>query len=94
LRTKVTNFLIMNEIERDFIKKINQLTRKSSFYQRFNERRYSHVKGYIDHDDVIFLIARLLTSYQCYDADIFEMDFTHRTSLIILDQALSTGQKL
>ena len=81
----------MNEIERDFIKKINQLTRKSSFYQRFNERRYSHVKGYIDHDDVIFLIARLLTSYQCYDADIFEMDFTHRTSLIILDQAYQKG---
>jgi len=36
-------------------------------------------------------MARLLTSYQCYDADIFEMDFTHRTSLIILDRAYQKG---
>ena len=36
-------------------------------------------------------MARLLTSYQCYDADIFEMDFTHRTSLIIVDRAYQKG---
>lgn len=81
----------MNETERHFIKKINQLTRKSPFYQRFNECRYSHVKGYIDHDDITFSMARSLTGYQFYDADLFETDFTHRNSLIILDRAYQKG---
>jgi hypothetical protein len=82
----------MTEVsQRDFIKKINQLTRQSPFYYRFNECRYSHVKGYIDHDDVMFSMARSLTSYQCYNTDLFETDFTHRTSLIILDRAYQKG---
>jgi hypothetical protein len=78
-------------IDREFAKKINQLTRQSPFYQKFNERRYSHLKGYIEHDDVMFFLARLMTTYQYYPHSIFDEDFTHKTSIITVDRAYREG---
>ncbi|MEG3440182.1 hypothetical protein V0288_23835 [Pannus brasiliensis CCIBt3594] len=77
--------------DREIAKKLNQLTRQSPFYKKFNERRYGHVKGYIEHEEVMFALARTMTGYQYYDSSIFERDFTHKTSIITLDRAYREG---
>jgi hypothetical protein len=77
--------------EREIAKKINQLTRESPFYRKFNERRYNHLKGYIEHDDIMFSLARMMTAYQYYPRTLFDEDFTHKTSIITLDRAYREG---
>jgi hypothetical protein len=77
--------------DREITKQINQMTRESPYYEKFNERRYSHPKGYVEYENVVFNLARLLMSYQIYDGSLFETDFTHKTSVIILNQAYQKG---
>ena len=73
--------------DREITKQINQMTRQSPFYDKFNQRLYRNPKGYIEYETVTFQMARLLFSYQLYDGNFFEQDFTHRNSLVILNQA-------
>lgn len=77
--------------DRGITKQINQMTRESPYYEKFNERRYYNPKGYVEYETVVFNLARLLTSYQIYDGSFFETDFTHKTSVIILNQAYQKG---
>ncbi|MEA5536790.1 hypothetical protein [Crocosphaera sp. XPORK-15E] len=83
----------MTNDEREMAKQINQLTRQSPFYDKFNQLRYKSPKGFIDYDTVTFESARLLTSYQFYEPSFFDQDFTHKNSLIILNQAYLMGFK-
>jgi len=77
--------------DREATKKINQITRSSPFYEKFSQPRYKHLKGYPDHDQITFDLARMLTSYQFYDPSFFDADFTHKSSLINVHQAYLQG---
>lgn len=77
--------------DREITKQINQITRESPYYEKFNERRYHNPKGYVEYETVMFNLARLMTSYQFYDVSFFEQDFTHKASVITLNQAYKKG---
>jgi hypothetical protein len=77
--------------DQDIKKIMNQLTRQSEFFKKLNEFKYQHLKGYSQYKDVMFLLARSLVSYQFYSLEMFEQDFTHQTSVIILDHAIKNG---
>ena len=74
-----------NTSNKTTLKYLNQITRKSEYYRKLSQNRYSRVKGYIEIDDVIFnYIARTLVVYDFYDHSVFEEDFAHRTAAIVL----------
>lgn len=77
--------------DRDLIKQLNKLTREYPYLEKFNEKKYYNPKGYVEHETVMFNLARVLTSYQLYNVEYFKKDFTHRTSAIILHQCHQQG---
>jgi hypothetical protein len=77
--------------DQEIKKRLNQLTRQSSFFKKLNELKYHHLKGYGQYKDVMFQLARALVGYQFYSIEMFEADFTHKNSVLILDHALNQG---
>lgn len=80
-------------MDKDSIKALNQLTRSSPYFEKFNSQKYRNVKGYADHERVLFELARMRTCYQAFDADGFKEDFAHKTTLVVLEQAYLSGFK-
>lgn len=74
-------------------KSLNKLAKESPFFLAFNEQRYKNPKGYIEYDTVTLKMAQLRASYQFYEIEQLEEDFTHRSSLIVLEQAYNRGFK-
>jgi hypothetical protein len=70
---------------------LNKLAKESPFFLSFNQYQYKNPKGYIEHDAVTLKMAKLRTNYQFYEIETFEEDFTHRSSLIVLEQAYNRG---
>jgi hypothetical protein len=73
-------------MDKEINKQINQLTKASPYFKKFSQKRYSKVKGYIDHDSVTLHLARSLTTYEYLDGSFFEDDFIHRNSLVVLNK--------
>ena len=73
-------------MDKEINKRINQLTKASPYFKKFSQKRYSKVKGYIDHDRVILDLARSLVSYDYCTTDYFAENITHSTSLIVLQK--------
>lgn len=79
--------------DRDLVKKINQETRKSSYYTQLTQRKYRHIKGYVSYDDVMFEIARTRFTYDHYPIEFFQEDFVHKTSLLTINSFFTEGFK-
>lgn len=78
--------------QREMLKEFNKVVRSSSFFSKLTELRYKSPKGYVDYDNVTFELAKLLTTYnEFYEIDFFRENFTHFTSLIIVEQAYQKG---
>jgi hypothetical protein len=81
----------MLQIDREYNKIINQLTRQSDFFKKFNTLRYKSPKGYLDYDTATFQMSKLLIGYQQMSISFLREDLSHRFSLIILNQAYHLG---
>lgn len=79
------------DTDKELLKRINQLTRASPFFDKFNAQRYRNLKGYIEHETVMFQLARLRLCYQSFAPQYLEKDFTHKVSLIVLEKAYQHG---
>jgi hypothetical protein len=79
--------------DREILKQINQITRQSPFYARFNQQKYKNPQGYVKQETVTFQLARQFLNYQAYEGSFFQEDFTNRQSLIVLNQAYNHGFK-
>lgn len=77
--------------DRELVKKINYITRQSPFFKKFNQLKYKSPKGYGEYEAATFQLARLFTSYQFFEPSSFEQDFSHKVSLVILNQAYQQG---
>lgn len=78
---------------RDLVKKINQETRKSTYYNHLTQHKYRHVKGYTAYDDVMFELARTRFTYDYYPIEFFQEDFVHKTSLLTINSLFTEGFK-
>jgi hypothetical protein len=72
-------------------KSLNKLTKESPFFLVFNEYRYRSPKGYAEYDAVTLKMSKLRTNYQFDEVEVFEEDFTHKSSLVVLEQAYNRG---
>ena len=77
--------------DREMVKKVNSLTRKSPFFAKFNQLKYKSPKGYIEYETATFQLARLLTCCQFIPPANIEQDFSQTIALIILNQAYQQG---
>ncbi|MDV3002517.1 MAG: hypothetical protein N5P05_004172 (plasmid) [Chroococcopsis gigantea SAG 12.99] len=80
-------------MDRENIKLMNQLTRSSPYFEKFNSQKYRHLKGYADHERILFELARMRTCYQAFDIESLENDFAHKVGLIVLEKAYQSGFK-
>jgi hypothetical protein len=82
---------MLDNQDRELIKKLNQETRKSPYYAKLTERKYRHLSGYTEYDEVMLDIARTRFVYDYYSIEQFKEDFIHRTSLILINSMFVDG---
>lgn len=81
-------------MDKQLIKGLNKETKESSYFKKFNRRRYASPKGYLDADTINLVTARELYIYRnFYTVDRLSDNFTQANSFAILLDAYQQDYK-